>query len=335
MITRNIAVAAAAMTVAATASVAVARDTVSIVGSSTVYPFATVVAEEFGKKTQFNTPKIESTGTGGGMKLFCAGLGTDHADITNASRLMKSSEREMCESNGVTDIMYVKVGYDGIAFANSVDSPKFNLTLGQIWTAMSAHGGLPATWNEVDSSLPNQPISIIVPPPTSGTRDAFAELVLEEACPLEDEDKCAELREDGAVVEGGENDPLLVNKLVENTDQFGIFGYSFLANNSDRIQGAGVSANEADAGKNYNVSFADPTIDTIASGDYPIARPLQFYVKAAHLDVIPGMKEFMDEWVADGTWGPEGYLVDANLVPMPEAEREEFRNVVQNRVVMQ
>ena len=331
MITRNIAVAAAAMTVAATASVAVARDTVSIVGSSTVYPFATVVAEEFGKKTQFNTPKIESTGTGGGMKLFCAGLGTDHADITNASRLMKSSEREMCESNGVTDIMYVKVGYDGIAFANSVESAKFNLTLEQIWTAMSAHGGMPATWNEVDSSLPNQPISIIVPPPTSGTRDAFAELVLEEACPLEDEDKCAELREDGAVVEGGENDPLLVNKLVENTDQFGIFGYSFLANNADRIQGAGISAA---SGKNYNVNYADPTIDTIASGDYPIARPLQFYVKAAHLDVIPGMKEFMDEWVEEGTWGPEGYLVDANLVPMPDAEREEFRNIVQNRVVM-
>ena len=311
------------------------RDYVTIVGSSTVYPFATTVAEQFGRTSKFKTPKIESTGSGGGMKLFCAGLGIETPDITNASRRIKKSEYEKCQKNGVKDIVEVKIGYDGIVLANSKAAPKMALTKKDIYLALAKEVPDPkgskklvanpyTTWKEVDSSLPDTKIEVLGPPPTSGTRDAFVELAMEGGCKkidwikaMKKTDKklfkavCNTVREDGAYIEAGENDNLIVQKLEANPRAIGIFGFSFLDQNGDKIQGSLVDGEE-------------PTFENIATGKYPVSRPLYFYVKKAHVGVIPGMTEYLAEFTSDKAWGEEGYLADKGLIPMPAKERKQF-----------
>jgi len=322
-----------------------ARDHITIVGSSTVYPFSTVVAERFGKTTSFKTPKVESTGSGGGLKLFCAGVGVDHPDITNASRKIKTSEIEKCKSNGVNEIIEVKIGYDGIAIANSRKSDVMNLELRDIFLALakevpSADGSesLVAnpykTWKDVNPALPATSIEVLGPPPTSGTRDAFVELAMEGGCKTFDwikamkkKDKkaykklCHTIREDGGYVEAGENDNLIVQKLDANPKALGIFGYSFLDQNSDRVQGSAIGG-------------VTPEFEAIANGDYPISRPLYFYVKKAHVGSIPGIREYLSEFTSEKTWGPDGYLSDKGLIPMPNEERESFANNVKDLKAM-
>lgn len=331
-------------------AVSASRDYISIVGSSTVYPFATVVAETFGKSTSFKTPKIESTGSGGGLKLFCAGVGLEHPDITNASRRIKASEVKKCAENGVTEITEVKVGYDGIVIASSVEAEPVKLTRKDIFLALAKEipdpnkpGSLIAnsnqTWKDVNSSLPAKKIRVLGPPPTSGTRDAFAELAMEGGCKsfgwikqikadskaakkagnkalskeLKNKYKgiCHTVREDGAYVEAGENDNLIVQKLVANKDSYGVFGYSFLEENSDKVQG-------------NSVDGVMPEFELIASGEYPVSRPLFFYIKKAHIGTVPGMKEYVAEFTSDKAFGPEGYLADKGLIPMQDAERKQF-----------
>lgn len=324
----------AALAAVTLAGAAEARDQIRIVGSSTVYPFSTTVAEQFGKTTNFKTPVVESTGSGGGLKLFCGGVGVDHPDITNASRAIKKSEVENCKKNGVTKITEVKIGYDGIVVANSVNAPQMKLTRQQLFLALAKD--VPAgegklvpnpnkTWKDVDSNLPNVKIEVLGPPPTSGTRDAFAELALEGGCKkikwiaaLKKSDKkkykavCHSIREDGAYVEAGENDVLIVRKLEANKDAFGIFGYSFLDQNSDKVQGSIIEG-------------VSPEFEVIADGSYPVSRPLFFYVKNAHAGKIPGIKEYLAEFTSEKTWGPDGYLADKGLVPMPDAERKRYQ----------
>ncbi len=320
-----------------TAAQAAERDYISIVGSSTVYPFATVVAERFGTSSDFRTPIIESTGSGGGLKLFCAGAGVDHPDITNASRRIKTSEVENCASNGVDGIVEVKVGYDGIVLANSLESEQFSLTRRDIFLALAKNVPAPdgeqklvenpyKTWNEVNSDLPAIAIRVLGPPPTSGTRDAFAELALEGGCKTYDwikdirkSDKnqykaiCHGVREDGAWVEAGENDNLIVQKLTADKDSLGVFGFSFLDQNSDQVQGSVIDG-------------IAPEFEYIADGSYVIARPLYMYVKMAHVGVIPGIKEYVAEFTSDKAWGDEGYLVDKGMIPMPAEERQMFKS---------
>ncbi len=312
-----------------------ARDHISIVGSSTVYPFATVVVERFGKTTSFKTPKVESTGSGGGFKLFCAGVGVGHPDITNASRRIKKSEYEKCQKNGVREIVEVKIGYDGIAIANSKKAAKFSLELRDLFLALAKNVPDPKggeqlienpykTWKEVNPKLPNQKIEVLGPPPTSGTRDAFAELALEGGCKtfkwiaaMKKKDKkaykrlCHTIREDGAYIEAGENDNLIVQKLQANSNALGVFGFSFLDQNLDKVQGSSIKG-------------VKPRFESIADGSYPISRPLYFYVKKAHINVIPGMKEYLSEFTSEKAWGDEGYLADRGLIPMPKMERRKF-----------
>ena len=313
-----------------------ARDQINIVGSSTVYPFSTVVAETFGNKTGIKVPKIESTGSGGGMKLFCKGLGTSHPDITNASRRIKKSEFNKCKENGI-DVVEIKVGYDGIVIANSKKAKLLNLTKRQIFLALAKQvpegnkegGSLVDNpnkkWSDIDPNLPNKKIEVLGPPPTSGTRDAFNELAIEGGCKtfpklkaIKKQDKkkykaiCRAVREDGAFIEAGENDNLIVQKLVENENAFGVFGFSFLIENEDKIQGSTVDGKA-------------PTMETIADKSYGVSRPLYFYVKLAHVDVIPGIREFLAEYTSDDSWGPGGYLEERGMIPMPENEREFFK----------
>ena len=317
-----------------TVGAAQARDQIRIVGSSTVFPFSTTVAEEFGRSTQFKTPVVESTGSGGGLKLFCAGVGEGHPDITNASRRIKKSEVELCDKNGVKEIVEVKIGYDGIVLANSRKSEQLELSLRDIFLALAkdipnGEGKLIAnphqTWKDVNPSLPDSKIEVLGPPPTSGTRDAFVELAMEGGCKTFDwikamkkADKkaykklCHTIREDGAYIEAGENDNLIVQKLDANPKAVGIFGFSFLDQNADMIQGS-------------KVDGASPEFEKIADGSYAISRPLYFYVKAAHVGKIPGIKEYMAEFTSEKAWGPEGYLTDKGLIPMPDEERAEFR----------
>tara|TARA_Y100000022_G_scaffold4183_1_gene3357 strand:- start:147 stop:1184 length:1038 start_codon:yes stop_codon:yes gene_type:complete len=312
------------------------RDQINIVGSSTVYPFSTVVAENFGNKTGIKVPKIESTGSGGGMKLFCKGLGTGHPDITNASRRIKKNEFNQCKENGI-DVVEIKVGYDGIVIANSKKAKLLNLTKRQIFLALAKQvpegnkegGNLVDNpnkkWSDIDPNLPNKKIEVLGPPPTSGTRDAFNELAIEGGCKtfpklkaIKKQDKkkykaiCRAVREDGAFIEAGENDNLIVQKLVENENAFGVFGFSFLIENEDKIQGS-------------TVDGIAPTMETIADKSYGVSRPLYFYVKLAHVDVIPGIREFLAEYTSDDSWGPGGYLEERGMIPMPENEREFFK----------
>lgn len=343
-----------------------ARDSISIVGSSTVYPFATVVAERFGKSTDFKAPKVESTGSGGGLKLFCKGVGVATADITNASRRIKSSEFEQCQKNGVTDIIEVLIGYDGIVLANAKGTAPMNLSRKDIYLALAKLVPGPdgklienpnKTWKDVNPTLPAKKIEVLGPPPTSGTRDAFAELALEggarsipdiAALRAMGADQANEIqalvkklgieaawatsvknkgasakgkdvvkiigrsvREDGAYIEAGENDNLIVNKLVANPNALGIFGFSFLDQNSDKVQGSVIDGNE-------------PSFDAIASGTYKVSRPLYFYVKKAHIGTVPGIQEFLNTFVSEDTIGPDGYLVDKGLIPLGEEQYEEM-----------
>ncbi len=343
-----------------------ARDTISIVGSSTVYPFATVVAERFGKSTDFKAPKVESTGSGGGLKLFCKGVGVATADITNASRRIKLSEFEDCQKNGVTEIVEVLIGYDGIVLANAKGVTPMQLSRKDIYLALAKLVPGPdgklienpnKTWKDVNPSLLDSNIEVLGPPPTSGARDAFAELALEggarqipDIAALRDmeADQADEIeamvtklgikaawttalknkgasakgkdvvkiigrsvREDGAYIEAGENDNLIVNKLVANPNALGIFGFSFLDQNSDKVQGSVIDGNE-------------PSFDAIASGTYKVSRPLYFYVKKAHIGTVPGIQEYLNTFVSEDTIGPDGYLVDKGLIPLGDEQYAEM-----------
>ena len=323
---------AATLTLAGAAYAQSARDYISIVGSSTVYPFSTAVAEQFGKGSSFKTPKVESTGTGGGFKLFCAGVGVQHPDVSNASRKIKASEVETCAKNGVKDIVEINIGFDGIVVASSKKTQPMPLTIKDLWLALAKEvpdsaGKLVAnpfrTWKDVNPTLPATKIEVLGPPPTSGTRDAFAELVMDHGCKefpaiqeLEKSDEkkakavCQTVREDGAFIEAGENDNLIVQKLVANPTALGIFGYSFMAENLDKIRAE-------------TINGVAPTFESIADGKYPVSRPLFIYVKKAHVGVIPGIKEFIAEFTSEKAVGDEGYLSGKGLVPLPAAQRKQ------------
>ncbi|MGI9342106.1 MAG: substrate-binding domain-containing protein [Gammaproteobacteria bacterium] len=315
-----------------TANAQAARNYISIVGSSTVYPFATVVAEQFGRATDFKTPKIESTGSGGGLKLFCSGVGVVHPDVANSSRRIKESEVDSCAANGVDDIIEVKIGYDGIVLANSASAQVYELTRKDIFLALAKdvpnpNGGEELVpnpyqkWSDINAALPGTKIEVLGPPPTSGTRDAFVELAMEGGCKtfgwikaIKSADKnqyksiCHTVREDGRFIEAGENDNLIVQKLSANPDALGIFGFSFLDQNADIVQGSIVDGTE-------------PTFEAIAEGAYPVSRPLYFYVKKAHVDAIPGIREYLGEFTSDKAMGEDGYLADKGLIPLPDEER--------------
>lgn len=326
---------AAVMAAALSTTAQAERDYISIVGSSTVYPFSTVVAERFGKSTDFRTPKVESTGSGGGLKLFCSGVGDATPDITNASRGIKSSEIKLCAKNGVKDIVEVKVGYDGIVLANTKAAERMELSRKDIFLALAKNVPNPdgsetlvenpyKTWKDVNPALPNRKIEVLGPPPTSGTRDAFVELAMEGGCKkvafikaIKKQDKkkfkaiCHGMREDGAYVEAGENDNLIVQKLVANPKALGIFGFSFLEQNSDKVQGSKIDGKL-------------PTFDAISEGDYPVSRSLFFYVKKAHVGVIPGIEEYLAEFTSERAMGEDGYLADKGMIPMMDDERDEI-----------
>ncbi len=309
-----------------------ARETVEVVGSSTVYPFSTVVAERYGRSSGKPTPKIESTGSGGGMKLFCSGVGTNYPDITNSSRRMKQSEFAQCQRNGVEEIIEVQVGFDGIVLANSINVPVMNLSRKDIFLALAARvpgirdGELIenpyTTWQQVNPSLPDDPIEVLGPPPTSGTRDAFVELAMEGGCKkipwlaaMKNSDKqafkaiCHTVREDGLYIEAGENDNLIVQKLQANPRALGIFGFSFLDQNADTVHGASIES-------------VGPDFESIADKSYPISRPLYFYVKKAHVGVVPGIQDFINEFTSEKAWGEEGYLADKGMIPLPITRRK-------------
>lgn len=315
------------------------RDFISIVGSSTVFPFSKVVAERFGRATDFNTPKVEATGTGGGFKEFCKGVGVSHPDISNASRRIKASELEMCHNNGVKEIVEVLIGYDGIVLANSIKSKPLQLTRKDIFLALAKKVPNPngseslvdnpyITWKDLNPALPNTNIEVLGPPPTSGTRDAFVELAMEGGCKafpwikaLKKVNKsrykqiCHLVREDGAFIEAGENDNLIVQKLNANPNALGIFGFSFLDQNSDKVHASSIDGE-------------DPTFESIADGLYPVSRPLYFYVKKAHVGVIPGIVEYLTEFTSEKAWGEEGYLTDKGMIPLADNRRTEIGNSV-------
>ena len=330
-----------AMTNGLTTGGAQARDQIEIVGSSTVFPFATAVAEQFGRTSKFKTPVIESTGSGGGMKLFCAGIGLEHPDITNASRRIKSKEFTKCQANGI-DLTEVVIGFDGIVLANAKGAPQLNLTRKQIYLATAKMVPDPnkpcqsnwcepvknpyMKWSDIDASLPNAKIEILGPPPTSGTRDAFQELAMSKGAnkfphmkKLKKADKkmwkklTRTVREDGAWIDAGENDNLMVSKLSANPKAVGVFGYSFLDQNSDKIKGAVVEG-------------IDPTFENIAEGKYGISRSLFFYIKHAHVGTVPGILEYVAEFTSEKAFGEDGYLLDKGLIPMPVKERQKYRN---------
>ena len=316
------------LSLAAVLSVAIvgaaeAREQIRIVGSSTVFPFSTTVAEQFGKTTNFKTPVVESTGSGGGMKLFCAGVGEEHPDVTNSSRRIKKSEFDKCTANGIA-ITEVQIGFDGIVLGRSKAGSDIDLTLAQVFLALAAKVPVDGKlvdnpykmWSDIDPKLPPQKIEVLGPPPTSGTRDAFVEIAMEGGCKGVAGAKelgltkkaCHTIREDGAFIEAGENDNLIVQKLESNPNAVGIFGFSFLDQNADKIKGAMIDGVPAE-------------FERIASGDYPVSRSLYFYVKQQHVGVIPGIKEFIGEFTSENAWGPDGYLVDKGLIPLPDADR--------------
>lgn len=340
---RSLSLSLAAVAAFALAGAAEARDQIRIVGSSTVYPFSTVVAENFGRTTKFKTPIVESTGSGGGLKLFCTGLGDQHPDIANASRRIKASELRLCAQNGVTDVIEVKIGYDGIVIANSRKASTFKLSLNDVYLALAKD--VPAadgrtvpnphkTWKDINPSLPATRIEVLGPPPTSGTRDAFVELAMEGGCKgfelakkLKKADKkaykalCHTIREDGAFIEAGENDNLIVQKLVANPNALGVFGYSFLDQNADRIHGSVIDGQP-------------PTFENIADGKYPVSRPLFFYVKRAHIGKVPGITEYIAEFTSEKAWGNSGYLADKGLIPMSDRERADWTRKAQTLAIL-
>jgi phosphate transport system substrate-binding protein len=338
-VTRNILVSsfvAGALCISGAALAQSARDSITIVGSSTVYPFTTTVAEQFGRAGKFKTPKVESTGTGGGIKLFCNGVGPQYPDVANASRRIRPAELATCAQNGVKDVIEVKVGYDGIVIAENKGGESLNLTRKDVYLALAKNVPDPAnpttlipnpynTWKDVNKSLPASKIEVLGPPPTSGTRDSFVELYMEAGCrsfawldALRSQDEprfkraCDTVREDGAYIEAGENDNLIVQKLTANRTAVGIFGYSFLEENLDKLKGAVVDG-------------VTPTFETVSSGKYPASRPLFIYVKKAHVGVIPGIAEFLAEYTSEKAIGEEGYLADKGLVPPTKAEIGKIR----------
>ncbi len=334
----------AAIAFAATLAVstaAFARDQILVVGSSTVYPFTTAVAEQFGKAGGGKTPVVESTGTGGGIKLFCAGVGEATPDIANASRPMKKAEFELCQQNGVKDIVEIKVGLDGIVLAHAKNAPEFGLMTEEVFLALAKEihdenlKFIPnphKVWKDVDPLLPDTKIEVLGPPPTSGTRDAFHELVMEKAAKgiggyremkeadekngTKDYEKIwKSIRQDGAFVEAGENDNLIVQKIESNPNAVGIFGFSFLEENRDKI-------------KPILIGGVEPTFENIASGKYPASRALFIYVKKAHIGVVPGLKEFLAEYASNKAIGDDGYLVKKGLIAMPKDDIEKTAKTV-------
>ena len=313
----------------ALADTASARDQIRIVGSSTVYPFTTAVAEQFGKSGAGKTPVVESTGTGGGMKLFCAGVGESHPDLTNASRAIKKGEFDDCQKNGVKDIVEIKVGIDGLTIAQSKAGPAMKLTMAQVYLALAEQvpgtdGKLVANpnknWSDVDKSLPNIKIEVLGPPATSGTRDSFHELFLEvganklladlkKADPKAFDKAWKSIRKDGAYVEAGENDNVIVQKLEANKNAFGIFGYSFLEENLAKLKGVPIDG-------------VTPDYDAISSGKYQGARPLFIYVKKQHIGVVPGIDKFLAEYVSPKAMSKDGYLARKGLVALPKSEAD-------------
>jgi phosphate transport system substrate-binding protein len=307
-----------------------AREQIRIVGSSTVFPFTTAVAENFGRANpQFRPPIVESTGTGGGIKLFCSGVGARHPDIVNASRRIKASEVANCARNGVRDIIEVQVGIDGLVLAQAKAGPPISLTLFDVYRALAATPlGRPQrarTWRDLSPDLPALRIEVIGPPPTSGTRDSFNELYMEAGCDtdpgmraLKDTDPerhkayCVRIREDGAYVEAGENDNLIVQKLVANPTAIGVFGFSYFEENADKLKGVPVNGIPA-------------TYDNVATGRYPGARPIFIYVKGEHVRAVRGMREFLAEYLKESTIGPKGYLARRGLIAMPAGQRAQVR----------
>lgn len=328
MIKRSTAIAALATMAAGAAFAQAARDHVNIVGSSTVYPFTTVVAEQFGRTSSFKTPKVESTGTGGGFKLFCGGVGVQHPDIANASRAIKDSEIGQCRANGVEDIIEVKIGYDGIVIANARDGANYDFRLQDLYMGLAKQvpGGEdfvanPNTaWNQVNPALGAQRILVYGPPTTSGTRDAFLELGMAPgaeqipalaAIKASDEDRfetlAHTLREDGSWIDAGENDNAIVQTLTRTPGSLGVFGFSFLEQNMDSV-------------KPQTIDGVTPTVATIADGSYPLARSLYIYVKKAHIGVTPDLQEFVQAFLSDAAAARGGYLQDRGLVPLQETE---------------
>jgi phosphate transport system substrate-binding protein len=310
----------------ASAAYAQSRDQIRIVGSSTVFPYTQAVAEQYAAATGNAAPVVESTGTGGGFQVFCGGVGPDHPDITGASRAMRKSEHDLCLQNGVDNVTEVLIGYDGLSIAHATDAPELALSKAQLFQALAAEvevdGQVVANpykmWNEIDPSFPASPITIFGPPPTSGTRDAFVELVMLPGCAafpaidaLEGDRKdevCERMRQDGPFIEAGENDNLIVQRLNADHNALGIFGYSFLFENSDTLKAVAVDG-------------VAPNSETIADGSYAVSRPLFFYVKNAHRGVIPGLDEFVTEYVSDAAFGEDGYLSERGLIVLPADQR--------------
>ena len=302
------------------ANSALARDQISIVGSSTVFPFATTVAEKFGQRLKFKTPVIESTGSGGGLKMFCAGIGTNTPDITNSSRAIKEKEKAMCESAGINPIEYL-IGYDGITISNAKEGPQYKLTKEEIYKAVAEQVWDADTktfkentythWNQINPDLPNKQIDIMIPPTTSGTRDAFVELIMHNVCRkvygMEKKvakANCTRVRTKGMyVVQMTENDNLIIEKLVNDVDRLGVFGFSFLDQNPDKVKGSYVNG-------------VAPTFDTIADGSYEVSRPLYFYVKDKHIGLIPGIEEYVKLFMSDNMIGEDGTLYEQGLIPV-------------------
>jgi phosphate transport system substrate-binding protein len=322
---------------ALSAGQAEARDQIRIVGSSTVYPFTTTVAEQFGRSSGMKTPVVESTGTGGGMKLFCGGVGESHPDATNASRAMRKSEFLDCKKNGVDGIVEIKIGFDGMTIAQSKQGPALKLTLGQVFLALAKEvpgkdGKLVANpnrnWSDIDPALPNVKIEVLGPPPTSGTRDSMHELFMEvgalqvpavaalrKSDPKAFEKAWKTLREDGAYIEAGENDNVIVQKLEANRNAFGVFGYSFLDANAAKLRGVALDG-------------VEPTYDNIAGGKYKGSRPLFVYIKKQHVGVVPGVDKFAAEYVSNRALGEDGYLAKKGLVTLPKNQLEPVRKAV-------
>ena len=331
----RIATAASTLAVAAliTGTPALARDQIKIVGSSTVFPYTQAAAEEFGKKTGKKAPVVESTGTGGGMKIFCKGIGEGNVEITGASRAMKKSEYELCTKNGVTDVTELLIGYDGLSVAQSKKGQPMDLSKEQIFLALASEvpdgdklvANPNKKWSDIDKSLPDTAITIYGPPPTSGTRDAFVELAMHKGCGGLDyfkkqkseldkkayknliKEKCTPMRQDGPFIEAGENDNLIVQRIEADPNSLGIFGYSFLYENQDKLQGV-------------KISGTAPGFDTIADGSYGLSRPLFIYIKNPHRKVIAGMDEFIAEYTGDDAMGRDGYLHERGLVVLSEDE---------------
>lgn len=329
----------AVVALGASAAYAQTRDQIRIVGSSTVFPYTQAVSEQFAAMSGGTAPVVESTGTGGGFQIFCGGVGPDHPDITGASRAMKKSEYDLCVSNGVDSITEVLIGYDGLSIAHSNQGPDLSLTKAQLFQALAAdvevNGEVVASpyrnWSDIDPSLPGTSITVFGPPPTSGTRDAFVELVMLAGCgtfeaikALDADHKkevCERMRQDGPFIEAGENDNLIVQRLNADTNALGIFGYSFLYENGDTLKAVAVDG-------------VSPSFETIADGSYTVSRPLYIYVKNAHKGVIPGLEEFVTEYASEESFGDGGYLSERGLIPLPEAERTAVRDAVAANTAM-